>query len=86
MLYLDWFGARLPHQNVEVWVGDSFEVPADAMIKNVKWTNFGSTVPPPPDPEAEWNMDTTGGYMLDNIWFQTQYGNNVGSISTDPDW
>lgn len=42
-LYLDWLGPRETHQNVKVWVGDVFEMPAEAMIKNARWTNFGPT-------------------------------------------
>jgi len=85
VLHIDWMGTRDSHSGVQVWVGDSFEAPADAQLKNVKWTNLGSTPVEIPEPEPVEGAETPTNFV-GNDWYQVQGSNYVGDIDVAADY
>lgn len=81
VLYLDWLGETGAHDGVQAWVGDSFETPADAALKNVKWTNLNSDVTPG---EGDGGSSGYGVQLVSNDWLYPEFNNYWGTIDLLP--
>lgn len=66
---------------MQVWVGDSFEWPADAAIKNAKWTNLNSDVTPG---EGDGGNSAYGVQLVGNDWMSPQYNQYWGTVDLFP--